>query len=99
MFSRAYQKTADFLARQLRFDFQKAKAAPAVLARHMMKAAAQLIDRSHNRKRKGRSAEYAARQAAQALYSFFGYSEGRAMLAAFRSEIEGLAHKAQRRLV
>jgi len=99
MFSRAYQKTAEFLARQMKIDFAKAKAAPAVLARHMMKAAAQLIDRSHNRKRKGRPAQYAARQAAQALYSFFGYQEGRAMLAAFRDELEALAGKAQRRLV
>lgn len=98
MLNRAYQKTAEFLARQLKLDFSKAKAAPAVLARHMMRTAAQLIDRSHNRKRKGRPAQYAARQAAQALFGFFGYSEGRAMAQAFRLEIEALAAKGQRRL-
>ena len=97
--NRAYQKTAEFLARQLQLNFQKAKAAPAILARHMVRAAAQLIDRTHNRKRKGRPATYAARQAAQALFSFFGYSEGRAMAQAFRLEIEAMAGKAQRHLI
>ncbi len=97
--NRAYQKTAEFLARQLQLNFQKGKAAPAILARHMVRAAAQLIDRTHNRKRKGRPATYAARQAAQALFSFFGYTEGRAMAQAFRLEIEALAGKAQRHLI
>lgn len=100
MTSRAYMKTAEFLARQLKLNFTKAKTAPAVLAKHLVKAAAQLIDRTHTRKRKGRPAQYSATQAAQALYQFFGYKEAQSMAKAFWFEMERLANKkAQRSLI
>lgn len=98
-YARLQKRTAEFIERQLALNFNKAKAAPAIIAKHAMKAAAQLIDKTHNRHRKGRAAEYAAKTAAKALYEFFGYNEARAMLKAFSNELETAARKSQRNLI
>lgn len=98
-YARLYKRTADFIARQLCLNFTKAKAAPAIIAKHAMKAAAQLLDKSHNRARKCRPAQYAAKTAAAALIEFFGYSEARAMVKAFSDEMTAKAQARQRQLI
>lgn len=96
--NRAYTKTAEFLARQLKLNFEKGRAAPAVLAKHMIKAAITLIDRSRNKGRKMKPSRYAAKVCATALMEFFGYSEIKGMMAEFQKTMETADRKVQKKL-